>query len=193
MFSSVKRALCDDLHCNFPTNSIKDLVIVIPGQRSLPLHDHQSITTFTNTLFHNDSSHRVLVSCARHRTRTPITTVRIDTIDARSVQSACLRTAIVTISYTAIGTISALMDRRKYSSVRNVFQTWTCFRSWPSFSNFTISDIVSSGTSLSVCDFVTLSGRSTTVSPDSADLVSSAKHLSPALCYHVCLNSWRET
>ena len=34
---------------------------------------------------------------------------------------------------------------------------------------------------------------STTVSPDSADLVSSAKLLSPALCYHVCLNSWRET
>ena len=101
-----------------PTNSIEELVIVIPGQRHLPLNDHQSITTFTNTLFHNDSSHRFLVR-ARHRTRTTIvrvfaflpsvdfrllesritiTIVRIDTIEARSAQSACAHTAIVNIA-----------------------------------------------------------------------------------------------
>ena len=33
----------------FPTISIEELVIVIPGQRSLPLNDHQFVTTFTNT------------------------------------------------------------------------------------------------------------------------------------------------
>ena len=108
-----------------PTNSIEEKVIVIPGQRYLPLNDHQSTTTFTNTLFHNDSSHRVLVR-ARHRTRTTIvrvfaflpsvdfrllesritiTIVRIDTIEARSAHSACAHTAIVNIAAPVYGEI----------------------------------------------------------------------------------------
>ena len=47
--SAPSNELCDDLHGNFPTISIEELVIVILGQRSLPLNDHQFITTFTNT------------------------------------------------------------------------------------------------------------------------------------------------
>ena len=97
----------------------------------------QFVTTFTNEdvqheLFHTDSSQRILrrissplleqsnKHCHRQgfhltsvdvrllESRIAITTVRTDTIDARSARSACVHTAIVNIS--------ALMDGEKFSS-----------------------------------------------------------------------------
>ena len=54
--------------------------------------------------------------------RITITTVRIDTIDAHSVRSTCVRAAIVNIS--------AMMDGRENAQwLRSVFQTWSRCRS----------------------------------------------------------------
>ena len=57
MFSSVKRALCDDLSAIFPTNQLFRRIGVCHtwatflASVSAELFDHQSVTTFTNTLF----------------------------------------------------------------------------------------------------------------------------------------------
>ena len=104
--------------------------------------------TFKNELFHTNSSHQILGRVLSPReqsnnhhirqgfhipylrrcpspgiqeSRITITTVRLDTICARSAPSACVHTAILNIS--------AMMDGENSHWLRSVFQTWSCFRS----------------------------------------------------------------